>query len=130
MSSRVSVAKNGHYMADEYETAEVLPHGEKVIEGLGRNHSMPDYSHSASAVYVIRKKGRFHAMRVYGEDHMPIVEIAFHPEPNLNHGDRLHGIWHMHRYIPVLDRQDPEFISDEVKKKYKDYLEDIGYDQW
>ena len=131
MSSRGSVAKNGHYMADEYETAEVLPHGEKVIEGLGRNHSMPDYSHSANAVYVIRKKGRFHAMRVYGEDHMPIVEIAFHPEPNLNHGNREDNIWHMHVYDKgSLDHNVAQKISVEVKKKYKDYLEDIGYDQW
>ena len=92
---------------------------------------MPDYSHSPNAVYVIYKKGVFHAMRVYGEDHMPIIEIAYHPGPNLNHGDRQHSIWHMHRYEKGnLEHKSAMFISDEVKEKYRNYLEDIGYDQW
>lgn len=130
MSSRGSLAKNGHITDDEYKTIDILLHNEKIIDGIGRNHSMPEYSHSKNAVYIIYKKGIFHAMRIYGKDHMPIIEIAYHPEPNLNNGDRLHSIWHMHRYLPGLDRQDPEYISDKVKKKYKDYLEDIGYDQW
>ncbi len=131
MSSRGSVAKNGHYMDDEYETKYILSHGEKVIEGIGRNHSMPDYSHSPDTIYVIYKKGVFHAMRIYGADHMPIIEIAYHPEPKLNHGDRDHSIWHMHVYEKDnLEHKAAMFISDEVKKKYKDYLEDIGYDQW
>lgn len=131
MSSRGSVAKNGRIMDEEYETIDILPHNEKIIEGIGRNHSMPDYSHSANAVYVIYKKGIFHAMRIYGENYMPIIEIAYHPEPNLNKHDRQHGIWHMHIYTKgILKHNDAELISDEVKKKYKDYLEDIGYDQW
>lgn len=46
MSSRGSVAVNGHYMNNEYKTIEILRNGEKIIEGLGNNHSMPDYSFS------------------------------------------------------------------------------------
>ena len=130
MASRGSVAKNSRITDEEYKTISILPHDEKVIEGIGSKHSMPDYSHSPNAVYIIYKEGSFRAMRVYGEDHMPIIEIAYHPEPNLNNGDRQHKIWHMHNYIPILNRQDPEFINDEVKKKYKELLEDIGYDQW
>lgn len=92
---------------------------------------MPEYSHSPNAVYVIYRKGVFHAMRIYGEDHMPIIEIAYHPEPNLNHGDREHGIWYMHEYEKGnLKHSRAELISNDVKKEYKDYLEDIGYDQW
>ncbi len=92
MSSRGSVAKNGRITDEEYETTDILLHGEKVIEGIGRNRSMPDYSRSPNSIYVIYKRGVFHAMRIYGEDHMPIIEIAYHPEPNLNNGDRLHSI--------------------------------------
>lgn len=29
-----------------------------------------------------------------------------------------------------LNHNMAEHISDEVKEKYKDYLEDIGYDKW
>lgn len=131
MSSRGSVAKNGRIMDEEYETTNILLHGEKIIEGIGRNHSMPDYSHSANAVYIIYKKGVFHAMRIYGDDHMPTVEIAYHPEPTLNKGNRERSVWHMHVYEKGnLEHKRAMVISDEVKKKYKDYLEDIGYDQW
>lgn len=131
MSSRGSVAKNGHITDEEYKTIDILPCGEKIIEGVGRNHSMPDYSHSANAVYVIYKRGVFRAMRIYGKNHMPIIEIAFHPEPNLNKRDREHSIWHMHVYTNGhLMHNDAELINDEVKRKYKNYLEDVGYDQW
>ena len=132
MGSRGSVARNGHQKDAEYTTASVLPHGGKVIEGIGRGlHSMPDYSHLPNSVYVIFKKGIFHAMRIYGEDHMPIIEIAYHPEPNLNHGDREHPIWHMHVYTEGnLDHNDAELITKEVETRYAEQLEDIEYDQW
>ncbi len=132
MSSRGSFARNGRIMDEEYKTIEILRQGEKIIEGIGRqNHSMPDYSHSSNSIYIIYKKGCFHAMRIYDEDHMPIIEIAYHPEPVLNNGDREHGIWHMHKYTKgSIERNNAELISDEVKIKYKEYLEDIEYDQW
>ena len=34
MSSRGSVAVNGHYMNNEYKTIEILQNGEKIIEGF------------------------------------------------------------------------------------------------
>lgn len=130
MASRGSVAKNGRFMNDEYEIVETLRNGEQVLRGKGNNHSMPDYSFSANAVYVIKNDGVFHALRIYGDDHEPILEIAYHPEPNLNDGNRLDNVWHMHIYLPHLDRQPAEFITQEIITKYRDLLEDIGYDQW
>lgn len=52
MSSRGSVAKNGHFGTDQYRTVEVLPSGARVLEGNGNYHSLPDYSHSPNSVYV------------------------------------------------------------------------------
>ena len=70
-------------------------------------------------------------MRVYDEDHMPVIEIAFHPEPNLNGGNREHSIWHMHVYRRGDLKHNPaQFIKKEIEERYKDLLEDIGYDQW
>ena len=51
--------KTGHYLDDEYETVEILTHGEKVIKGAGTKHNMPDYSHSKNVVYVIKKRVNF-----------------------------------------------------------------------
>jgi hypothetical protein len=130
MASRGNVAKNGRYMNDEYETIDVLKNGEEIIVGLGNNHSMPDYSFSANSVYIILNNGIFHAMLIYGDNHEPIVEIAYHPEPNLNSGNRKDNVWHMHLYEPNLNRQEAKPISYEIKRKYRSLLEDIGYDQW
>ena len=131
MASRGSVAKNSRITDEEYKTISILPHGEKVIEGIGSKHSMPDYSHSPNTIYVIYKEGSFRAMRVYGGDHMPIIEIAYHPEPNLNNGDREHSVWHMHVFNKKnLTHNKAKFITNEIKQKYKELLEDIGYDQW
>ena len=130
MSSRGSRAKNGRYTDNEYKTTGVLENGEEILEGLKNNHSMPDYSFSPDSIYIIKKNGVFHAMRIYNEKHEPIVEIAFHPEPNLNNRNRHDSIWHMHKYSPNLERGSAELISEDVKIKYRKLLEDIGYDQW
>ena len=131
MASRGSVAKNSRITDEEYKTISILHHGEKVIEGIGSKHSMPDYSHSPNTIYVIYKEGSFRAMRVYGGDHMPIIEITYHPEPNLNNGDREHSVWHMHVFNKKdLTHNKAKFITNEIKQKYKELLEDIGYDQW
>jgi hypothetical protein len=130
MSSRGSVAINHHYTNTEYKAIDTLKHGEEIIEGVGKNHSMPDYSFKPNAVYVIKKKDVFHAMRIYNEQHEPIIEIAYHPEPNLNNKNRIDNIWHMHKYEPGLNRKQAEIITEDVKNKYRKYLEDIGYDQW
>ena len=36
----------------------------------------------------------------------------------------------MHVYKPGLDRQGTERINQGIKTKYKELLEDVGYDQW
>lgn len=97
---------------------------------MGTKHNMPDYSHSKNSIYVIKKEGEFRAMRIYGENHEPIIELAHHPEARLNSGNREEKVWHMHIYKPGLDRLPAEPISQRVKTKYKELLEDIGYDQW
>ena len=131
MGSRGAVARNKHYVDTEYKTVKVLSHGEKVLEGNRHIHTMPDYSHSANMVYIIYRNGIFHALRVYDDDHMPVIEIAFHPEPNLNHGNRKDPIWHMHIYTKgCLDHNEALLITQEIKTKYREILEDIGYDQW
>ena len=38
MASRGSVAKNSRITDEEYKTISILPHGEKVIEGIGSKH--------------------------------------------------------------------------------------------
>lgn len=134
MASRGSVARNGHILDNEYKIVDVLEHGEKILEGVEpKFHTLPDYSHSPNAVYVLRskkEKNTIHSMRIYGSDHRPILEFAFHPEPILNHKNRKENVWHMHIYKPNLDREPARYLTEEVKRRYREYLEDIGYDQW
>ena len=132
MSSRGSKAKNNRFTSDEYQTIETLPHGEEVLKGYGCNHSMPDYSHSANSIYVVKDAaGGFRTMRVYGEDHMPIIEIAHHPEPRISHGNRKDPVWHIHIFKKGdLQHNPAQPISKDIEKRYGDLLEDIGYDQW
>ena len=130
MSSRGSYAIYKRYTNYEYKTIAILDNGEEVLEGTENNHSIPDYSFSPNSIYIIKKNGVFHAMRIYNEKHEPILEIAYHPEPILNHKNRKDSMWHMHKYGPNLERGPAELISDEVKNKYRKLLKDIGYDKW
>ena len=56
----------------------------KVLEGIGKNHSLPVESHSSWAYIKLRPDGTFHEMRIYDDEHYLVKEIAYHPEQKLN----------------------------------------------
>lgn len=126
MSSRGSVAKNGHVATDQYRTVEVLPSGAKVLEGNGNYHSLPDYSHSANAVYVkFNASKTYVTIRFYGPDHRMYLEIAYHPEPSV--GEPGKPVWHYHLYGSDLKHDNVHRLTDDYVSRYRKYLEDVGY---
>lgn len=71
-------------------------------------------------------------MRFFDEKNMPIIEIAYHPEPNLNNGDRKNNILHFHLFNG-LKRDEPMRmnVNPMIKEKYKKYLKEFDlYDKW
>lgn len=129
MSSRGSVVKKGVISTDEYKTVEVFDNA-KIIEGIGKNHSMPDYSHSKEAIYIIEdKNGEFKQMRFYNSNHESVLEIAYEPEPKLSSTgrDRQSKILHYHVISPnggKFDRSNPIALNKDsnVYKMASKYL--------
>lgn len=134
MSSRGSYAMNGHVTTTEYKTTGTSNSGAKKLVGTSRqNHSLPDYAHSPNAVYVKYKKDgkTVHEIRIYDENGKPIIEIAYHPEPKLNNGDRETNIVHFHTF-DGLTRKDAIRIESQpnVKERYKNILKEFDlYDK-
>lgn len=133
MASRGSFTKNGYVTTDEYETLSEIGEDIKILSGLGDNHSLPDFAHSPNSVYAKMKfDGKtLHEMRIYDKNGNIIIEIAYHPEPNINNGDRQSNIVHFHLYdglkrLPAM-RMDEH---PEIKEKYAKYLKELGlYDK-
>ena len=68
MSSRGSVARNGHVTTHEYDTSRVTSSGVKILSGSSKKyHSLPDYSHSPNAAYAkMKPDGKtLHELRIY-----------------------------------------------------------------
>lgn len=132
MSSRGSLAKNGHITTNEYRTIEITELEVKILEGLDNNHSLPDYSHTPNSIYAkLKSDGKtLHEMRFYDEKGNPIIEIAYHPEPNINNGNR-ENVVHYHLF-DGLNRSEPTLVKThpEIKEKYKKYLKEFDlYDK-
>ena len=129
MASRGSKAKNGHVTTDEYSTESVTKTGVKILKGKGRNHSLPDYSHSPSSIYAkLEDDGSLREMRFYDSDGNPVLEIAYHGESKLNHGNK-DPIVHYHTYDGLV-RSDAARITNEIKEKYAKYLKEFDlYDK-
>ena len=51
--------------------------GVKVLEGMYGKHALPEESHSSKAYIKLRRNGTFHEMRIYGDDHLPVMDIAY-----------------------------------------------------
>ena len=60
-------------------------------------------------------------MRIYGKDHLPIMDIAYHPEPNIDPSKKY--VLHYHTYNKdVLNRGDAAPLTDEMYEKYSKYF--------
>ena len=124
MSSRGSKIRNGHVTTSEFKTVKEIYDG-KVLIGTGNNHGLPDYSHTPGSVYIKENPdGTFRELRKYDEKGFPVIEIGYHPEPNLT-GNRSEKVLHYHTFDKKLGRH----LGGRVSKKshiyqlFKKYLE-------
>ncbi len=129
MSSRGTVAANGHVTTNEYTTSKMV-HDAKVLTGNDGRHGLPDYSHSPNSKYIKENKdGSFRELRDYDDKGHPIIEIGYHPEPNLT-GNRHERVLHLHTFKDNLDRVMGGKLSPtehaDIYEKYKKYLEGYG----
>ncbi len=103
-----------------YKTIGIIE-GVKVLVGVGGKHGLPEESHSSSAYIRLKPDGTFHEMRIYDENHYLVKEIAYHPEPRLNGGNRQDNVLHIHEYERdnFRDRYARFPTTDEVKRLKK-----------
>ncbi len=134
MASRGSVAKNGHVTTTEYETEYIYPSGSEVLRGKHKiAHGLPDYSHMPNRIYIKNNDdGTFREMRFYDSNGKLFFEIAYHPEPSINNGNRDESVWHFHEYDDSLNHGQAQTLKNrsDIVQKYKIYLMEVGYDQW
>ena len=108
-----------------YKTVDHIE-GVKVLQGLNGKHGLPEEAHSSTAYIKLKPDGTFHEMRIYDADHYLVKEIAYHPEPNLNHGNRKENVLHIHEYQRnnFKDRK-PRLLKPEEISLYHKYLKGV-----
>lgn len=132
MSSRGAYTKNGHVTMDEYQLKnDKMVYDAKVLVGrTSQYHGLPDYSHSPNSKYIKENSnGSFREMRIYDKTGFPVIEIGYHPEPNLT-GNRKDRVLHYHTFGKDLSRHMGGVLSEKetpkLYRKYKKYLEVYG----
>ncbi len=115
----------GNTVAYTYETVGFIE-GVKVLKGLNGKHGLPEEAHSSTAYIKLKPDGTFHEMRIYDEEHYLMKEIAFHPEPELNNGNRKDNVLHIHEYQRdnFKDRK-PRLLRPEETEMYRKYLKGV-----
>jgi hypothetical protein len=71
-------------------------HGVKVLEGVGGKHNLPEEAHSSFAYAKLHKDGNLQMLRFYDKDKYLVMEIGYHPVPELT-GHRI-PTYHIHEY--------------------------------
>ncbi len=99
----------------------------KVLQGIGGKHGLPEEAHSSRAYIKLKPNGTFHEMRIYDEQHYLIKEIAYHPEPTLNDGNRVQNVLHVHEYADRnnLNIRPAHRITRQEYKIYRKYLKGV-----
>lgn len=65
-------------------------------------------------------------MRIYDKDHYLVMEIAYHPEPKLNNGNRTENILHVHEYQrDNFKHRHARLLTEEEMKKYKKFFKGV-----
>lgn len=116
---------SGNSVSYSYKTVDIIE-GVKVLAGVGGKHSLPEEAHSSSAYIKLKPDGTFHEMRIYDKDHYLVKELAYHPEPGLNGGNRQDSILHIHEYKRnnFKDRS-PRLPTEEEIRQFKKYLRGV-----
>ncbi len=85
----------GNNVPFTYKTVGIF-HGIKVLEGVGDKHNLPEEAHTSLAYAKLYKDGNLQMLRFYDKDKFLVLEIGYHPEPNLTgHGRH---VYHIHEY--------------------------------
>lgn len=109
-----------------YETVDFIE-GVKVLQGINGKHSLPEEAHSSAAYIKLKPDGTFHEMRIYDKDHYLVKEIAYHPEPKLNGGNKSENVLHIHEYKrDNFKERTPRLMTAEEINKYKKYLKGVN----
>lgn len=114
----------GNNVSYAYETVGYIE-GVKVLQGISNNSKgLPVESHSSSAYIQLHPDGKFKMYREYDQDHYLLLEIAYHPEPNLSKNHK--PVLHIHKYKrnDFTDRL-PRLLTDEEYEKYKKYFKGV-----
>lgn len=116
------------YEVDKTFSEDGKIHGVKILKGVegSGKHGLPEEAHSSSAYIKLKPDGTFHEMRIYDEQHYLTKEIAYHPEPQLNNGNRKENVLHIHEYQRdnFKDRK-PRFLKPEEIEMYRKYLRGV-----
>lgn len=116
----------GNQVAYTYQTIDKIE-GVKVLEGISGKHGLPEEAHTSEAYIKLKPDGTFHEMRFYDQDHYLVMEIAYHPEPKLNNGNRSENVLHVHEYPKRNDfsLRPLHKITREEYLKYKKYFKGV-----
>lgn len=124
----------GNKVAYVYQTVSFIE-GVKVLEGLPGTgeHGLPAEAHYSEMYIKLKPNGVFHELRIYDKEHYLIREVAYHPEPNINGGNRHENILHVHEY-PERDNfanRVPHKITKQEYEQYKQYFVGVPIiDKW
>jgi hypothetical protein len=115
---------SGNSVAYRYETVGTIS-GVKILEPIIKKGSwkLPEEAHSSSAYVLLDKTGKFKVYREYDSNHRLTLEIANHPEPNLD--PSLKPVLHIHFYDVDFNRTKAQRLSTELYKKYKKFFKGV-----
>ena len=99
--------------------------GVKVLEGTGGIHKLPEEAHSSEAYAQLYPDGNLQALRFYDKDRYLVLEIGYHPEPDLT-GHRRH-VYHIHEYGRDFSSRGKRLFTQEDLAKYGKYLTVKGH---
>ena len=103
--------------------------GIKVLQPNNPKDSLklPEEAHSSSSYILLDKKGIFHQMRIYNENHEAVFEIGYHNESSLGKGTILHV--HIYKSPGELSHKDAKKFKigpgNKYYEKYKKYFKGV-----
>jgi len=115
---------SGNSVAYRYETVGTIA-GVKILEPINKVGSwkLPEEAHSSNAYVLLNKEGTFKVYREYSSDHHLKMEIAYHPEPNIDPSKK--PVLHVHYYDSNFNRTKAQKLTNQQIKEYKKFFKGV-----
>lgn len=122
MGGRGTFAAGRRVALDWHTVGKLL--GVKIVRKNQGAQKLPEESRTHRAYVLLDRHGQLRQVRIYGDDHLPKLDVDYHPKPQL--GPSGTPVLHIHEYTRHEGRGTGRLLTPDEFRRYSRFIKRLG----